>query len=330
MNQIFKLAFFIIVVTTLSLLPLALRWIKTAYPPHGRQILECSLKSYNLSINYIGRLGNILFQYAGHLALARQNEMNVVLPSKSSWVGFFPAHHLRNFFQVPKWPLISPQTIATTYTGIKEAHPIGYLDTRLLCLGKEVSQTANIVLTGFLQSWKYFEPIKDEIRQQFQPSVFTQNKIRKFLDTVKVSFPDHITVGIHIRKGDFKASGYATAAPHYLNLSITYMQKRFGKVVFIAASDDMPWVKRTLRPHSNVVYSERNFYAAEDLHLLSSCHHVIISSGTFSWWAGWLSNGTVIYMDSYPKLNSSQSKFFDAKSYYPEQWIPFSAIADHI
>ena len=132
-------------------------------------------------------------------------------------------------------------------------------------------------------------------------------------------------VGIHIRRGDFLGKlrvnkGFAVAPASYFKTAMDFMKDKYSPVQFIVASDGISWAKDNLGNDSMIYSSE--FSADEDLALLASCDHVIISAGTFSWWAGWLANGTTIYYELHPKPNSRLYFNFHKDDYYPPYWIP--------
>lgn len=69
---------------------------------------------------------------------------------------------------------------------------------------------------------------------------------------------------------------------------------------------------------------EIEFSSAMDLALLSSCNHVVMTVGSFGWWAGYLSGGTVVYFKDYPKPGSNIGRGFSAVDHYLPQWIGMS------
>ena len=88
------------------------------------------------------------------------------------------------------------------------------------------------------------------------------------------------------------------------------------------ASNDQPWAKANLG-NDSITFSD--FREGEiDMALMASCNHSIISSGTFSWWSGWLANGTVIYYENYPPMGSKMYGMYSKDDYYPNNWIPMS------
>jgi len=61
--------------------------------------------------------------------------------------------------------------------------------------------------------------------------------------------------------------------------------------------------------------------AGEDLALLASCDHTVITTGTFGWWAAWLANGITVYYANHPRHGSQLSSMIHHDDYYPPQWI---------
>lgn len=73
--------------------------------------------------------------------------------------------------------------------------------------------------------------------------------------------------------------------------AIDYMVAHLSKPTFFIFSDEKPgWIKKNLKinyPHE-IVGDQNDMF--DDMQLMASCRHAIISNGTFAWWAAWLSN----------------------------------------
>jgi len=59
-----------------------------------------------------------------------------------------------------------------------------------------------------------------------------------------------------------------------------------------------------------------------DLALLAACDAMIVSTGSFGWWAAWLVNRTTVYYDRWARVGSGFSREFDRSRYFPPRWIP--------
>ncbi|ESO08600.1 hypothetical protein HELRODRAFT_110149 [Helobdella robusta] len=122
-------------------------------------------------------------------------------------------------------------------------------------------------------------------------------------------------------------------------------------LVFIVSSDDVQWASQNVKSSYPIIYTHElrsrtfnltsteeinlmkkfasqklsmgvnMFDTAVDLAILSACQHVIMTVGTFGWWAGFLSGGTVVYYKNYPSPNTEIGSGFLAEDYYPPNWI---------
>ena len=59
-----------------------------------------------------------------------------------------------------------------------------------------------------------------------------------------------------------------------------------------------------------------------DLAVLASCDHFIMSTGTYGWWAAWLTGGVVVYYKYPAREGSLYSKHFNGDDFFPPHWIP--------
>lgn len=83
----------------------------------------------------------------------------------------------------------------------------------------------------------------------------------------------------------------------------------------------MQWCLKNIKgdnvKYSTIPYNQKGV----NLAVISLCDHVIITVGTFGWWGGWLSGGTVIYYKKFPRPGSELDKKFVPENYYPRKWI---------
>ena len=87
--------------------------------------------------------------------------------------------------------------------------------------------------------------------------------------------------------------------------------------------EDRLWVRERLMPMA--LDGDRVFLAPEELphmtvmYSLSRCDHLVISSSTFSWWAGYLTQKASLIIA--PKILLSSSVTFVSEDHYPPSWI---------
>ena len=140
---------------------------------------------------------------------------------------------------------------------------------------------------GFFQSSKYFNEYKDIIKKEFtvKDKVLKQNE--KLLKDIK----KNNSVCIHIRRGDYtKVTNHLVCdIPYYLK-GIDIINEKVSNPKFYIFSDDIDWVKENINFGIPVNYVEGNNPNYEELRLMYSCKHFIISNSSFSFWASYLSN----------------------------------------
>jgi galactoside 2-L-fucosyltransferase 1/2 len=95
-------------------------------------------------------------------------------------------------------------------------------------------------------------------------------------------------------------------------------------VIFFVASDDLEWCKVNLKG-ADVVFSP-GLPAEEDFATLVECDHIIISSGTFGWWAAWLNGGVVLYYKKLARAGSPLDRHLRSDpnfmhNYFEPSWI---------
>lgn len=62
---------------------------------------------------------------------------------------------------------------------------------------------------------------------------------------------------------------------------------------------------------------------------LVRCNHTIMSTGTFSWWTAYLTNGTTIYYSDWPRHNSVMEKMMNKNDYFLNSWVPMWSHLSH-
>ena len=270
-------------------------------------------------------LGNIMFQYASMLGISRTRVVKTVLP---------PDFRLRKYF---KMSAKDHYEIANTaeWRQYYEIKANAYDDFLVM----KLNPCYNMTLVGYFQSFKYFEQSADEVRQAFefhddikiQARDFLINAAQSAYGTAATGF-ELIFIGIHIRRGDMASHkaveyGYSSAPKDYFLRAIKRYKNQFyvpmkTKLIFIITSDDIPWCEDTFEDvTATFVYSKGNPDYL-DLAILGQCNHTIITSGSFSWWAGWLSTGNVTYYKGFPVPGSKLESGFssDRSDYYPKHW----------
>lgn len=270
-----------------------------------------------------GRLGNFFFRYASALGMAKANNMTLILPDTPL------VRKMRESFSLSA-PLESELATPVDWTihqNISESN-WGVFDSKLFLL-PHVNTRLNWV---YSQSWKYFYPIDDQVRQEFvqKPSEVTTNS-KQFMEKMRDEFSNKtsgIVIGMHVRRGDFLIEhhqkwGYAVATKEYFSNATKYFVDKFGKdILFIVASDDKYWCQQTIDFNGAYARFSTDKSALEDMTILGLCDHHVISVGSFGWWTAWLSKGQgeVIYYKNFPTPGSNHAKNHNPVDYFLPNW----------
>jgi hypothetical protein len=223
---------------------------------------------------HIGRLGNNLFQIAASIGYARKygyewraDSGSGVSDPYSSIHQVFPNLPKENFGGGNRYhehPNKQCEIHGTHFNDCHfDYHPIPNLG-------------ANVSLTGFFQSYKYFEGQDEKIKRVFAlPHI--------------PGYEDHVS--IHVRRGDYvqHAGSFPPITTFFIDQAIWKIEETLGagqaKLLFF--SDDIAWCKEYYGKYERVEFSEgRN--EREDLSLMASCGHHIIANSTFSWFGAFL------------------------------------------
>ena len=271
--------------------------------------------SYISAVNLRSRLGNQMFQTASVIGIAMQNDL---LPAYNNLNCFMPNRLVERYFKeslhVDKW------------IKFKEHNGLSY-DNRV----HDLSQThrgKHIRISSLFQSYRYFDNISDSIRSVFTLNDISQRRAVAFfqlIDTHKLL--NSVWVGVHIRRGDitherYVRAGRMTPNDTYFKKAMDHFKHKFGKeIIFIVCGNDPHWNSKYIKAlHTNVIISRHN-NACVDLAILSACDHVIMSVGTFSWWAGYLSCGEVVYYENYFRSGSRLDSLLNKSDFFLRHWI---------
>ena len=197
-----------------------------------------------------------------------------------------------------------------------------------------VKTNVSIHLDGNCFSWKYTQPIEHQLRQRLRfrreltvfAEKFLSNNIPRGWDTLKF-----VRVGIHVRRGDFLSRwairiGLTVASKEYVYQAMTYFVKRYHRVQFVVASNDIAWCETNIKSSSinkqrvNITFSIGHS-AEQDLTLLASCDHTIMTTGTYGWWASWLANGTTVYYNILARRGTEVWRRSRVADHFPPTWI---------
>lgn len=221
---------------------------------------------------HIGRLGNNMFQIAASIGHAKRHGYQ--------WAADFgrgvgePYSSIHEVF--PNLPKADP------YGGQRyHEHPNAHCKQHDTHYDKchfdyhEIPNMGpNLSLTGFFQSWKYFENAQEEVRAAFPLKFYPEMR-------------DYVS--IHVRRGDYvqHAGSFPPVTPEFVREAMDSFTHEGPLPRFMIFSDDIQWCKENIKSPYGSQFSEGRG-DLEDLSRMASCSHHIIANSTFSWWAAYL------------------------------------------
>lgn len=179
----------------------------------------------------------------------------------------------------------------------------------------------NIYLIGYFQSWKYFDEIRDELIRELQPPDSPEGENREILSKIEACN----SVAVHVRRGDYFSIEenrrlFGVYDMGYFHNAIEMISKKIPNPVFFVFSDDIDWVRKNLVSDQKMIYVGNNRNnPAEDLRLMYSCRHDILSNSSFSWWGAWLNQNKDKIVIAPEKWLSDEE--YDTSDLIPPGWI---------
>jgi hypothetical protein len=152
------------------------------------------------------------------------------------------------------------------------------------------SNNANKHVLGYFCSEKYFDSIKDIIRNELKIKTLPSKENKELLNEISSCN----AVCVHIRHGNYfdnptyEYLGICTNV--YFKKGMAYIAAKIEDPVFYIFSNEIKIVKEKFIFDYPVRYVTLNNPDYEELRLMYSCKHFIISNSTFSWWGSYLSD----------------------------------------
>nr|KAG5698758.1 hypothetical protein BaRGS_032177 [Batillaria attramentaria] len=289
-----------------------------------------------------------MFAYASSLGMALLNNMTLVL---------FPSPYTSLLFQTfdlrakVDWDLeICGDSCP------RDERACCAFSERLMNLGKVCGRVQ--MVHGYLQSWRYFQHAETEVRKEFQFKATIRAQSERLLyrlrrgaatnttanqtddaraiekhpspDSRDMSYASLTLIGVHVRHKDittqehFVKHGYQVPNMSYYQNAMQLFSARFPNILFVVATDHREYVKDEVMPLCRAMNARChmiNNAAWVDLAVLAGCDHVVMSVGSFGWWAAWLAGGQVVYYKHPAREGSRLKHNINHNDYFPPEWI---------
>lgn len=202
----------------------------------------------------MGRTANMLFQMAAVIGAAEKYQDRYFFPHWQ-YEGCFNLKGCFNFVQ-PRIPLRTRKYSEPFF----QYQPI-----------PSFSKNEIFDITGYFQSYLYWEHCQDKIRNFFTPN-----------HQLNFDFTD--TTSIHIRRTD-----YLPIQDCHPVQPMSYYQQAIeicNTSRYLVFSDDIDWCKENFKGDQFTIMEGNS--PTVDLLMQSRCSNNIIANSSFSWWGAWL------------------------------------------
>lgn len=251
-----------------------------------------------------GRLGNNLFEMANVLSIAKKANDDFIFPEKT-WAG----HRGYRYVDLSMFSYNFPRGEVSCEN--EYAEPNFHYN--------EIPVKKNLKLSGFYQSWKYFEDIKQDLIETY----FTPNESVK--DRLNQIYVSDNSLGISVRRGDYlmlQGNHCVIGVDYYQNCIDKYFKSVDQIFVF---SDDYEWCKQVFG--EDVIYVEES--VGVQLFLMTKVKNIILSNSTFAWWGAYMNTlgGTIVVPD--PWFGHQYLDKDPRDLYYPSWKVEKHSIETH-
>ena len=246
-----------------------------------------------ITCRFNGRLGNNLFQIATVLSLSKKINTEAIFDF-TTWAG-----HRGEI----------PVDLSIFTYDFKRGNPkFKYTYNEIDFTYNDIKIVDNTQLSGFYQSWKYFEDIRNDLlNTYYTPSLIIQNKLAKYNISENA-------LGISVRREDYimlQQNHCVLSLEYYQNAINKYFQDNIDSIYIF--SDDIEWCKTVFGTNVNYVTED----VGTQLFLMSKMKHLILSNSTFAWWGAYLNQNDGIIVAPSPWFGLAYADKDTSDLYYP-------------
>ena len=274
-----------------------------------------------ISVDIMGGLGNQLFQIMTAFAYSKKYRNPLIIKREShSPSCTYRNVYWNNFLEGLQKYLINRNIDLPIYN--EKSFEYNELP--------KISENDDIKLSGYFQSYKYFDEYKSEFLTEIDWCA-KKNEVKSKITDVNLDD----MVSLHFRIGDFKNLENHPIMPmeYYIN-AIKYIEARESnvKILYICEEDDKDFViynyinkLRTIFEKITFVQTKNKLEDWEQMIAMSLCKHHIIANSTFSWWSAYLAdyndNDNDKKLVCYPDIWFNSTLINNMMDLFPGHWI---------
>ncbi len=249
-------------------------------------------------IRLSGGLGNQMFQYALYLqlkALGRNVKIDDITeyegrdnrrPIRLSVFGAeYPTPSAEEMIELTDSRMDFLSRVRRKLTGRKTAE----YPEKSMRFDPKVLELERAYLTGVWQTEKYFEAIRDQVKETFR---FRDLNLSEAMLRYEEQIKGCKAVAVHIRRGDYLAASEVyggICTEEYYRDAMEQMRYAEPDCHFFLFTNDPAWAKtHYVGEDCTIVEGNDEDSGYLDLYLMTLCRHFIIANSSFSWWGAYL------------------------------------------
>jgi hypothetical protein len=195
-----------------------------------------------------------------------------------------------------------------------------------------IASCSDKFIFGFFQDPRNFQDISNLIKKELLVKDLPTEKNKEMIEAIN----NVNSVCLHIRRGDYlnpRWKNLQICTFEYYNNAINEILKHEENPVFFVFSnshEDLEWIKENYhfkdvneQKEIQLIYVDLQNPDYEELRLMYSCKHFIISNSTFSWWGAYLSSYSKKIVIAPERWNLAVD---NDDSIYLKDWIKISAL----
>ncbi len=280
-----------------------------------------------VTCNLMGGLGNQLFQIFATIAYAKDTMRKTVFPYSEElrsgtirptyWHSF-----LNGLLSTTTYGnnMYKQNTVLMSYPTIKE-QDFAYQKIPNI-------DADNIMLSGYYQSYKYFDKYTDYIYELIQ----LDKQQLEMREKHHMYFDRSTTVSMHFRIGDYKKiqDCHPVMSYDFYDKAIAKIQTSINdstiKVLYfhenVDTNDVNLIIEKLKQKYTGIVFQrvEDSLKDWEQMLLMSCCDHNIIANSTFSWWGAYF-NTNAKRIVCYPSLWFGEKLQHNTVDLFPSNWV---------
>lgn len=278
-----------------------------------------------ITCNLMGGLGNQIFQIFATISYAIKSR---------NWFKFTNAKTLgtgvttvRNTY----WESFFTRLKHFTTDDFPHLHIIREKDFTFHELPINEMVDKNVIISGYFQSYKYFEPNYETICRMIGIEQMKTSLLNKLhYDSLEN------TISMHFRIGDYKPIQHVhpIMTKEYYARCLYHIQAKDSDTIFtimyFCEDVDLKEVEEKIEylskefPNYTFIRGNNTLEDWEQMLLMSCCRHNIIANSSFSWWSAYF-NSWEDKIVCYPSVWFGSSIQNDTKDLCPADWIKIDA-----